>query len=364
MVSIVIPENSLIDLINAGLTVRHYTKKGEETKVLIVNEMEKEEFWNDIKKCADEKDRSLIILNFPLPSEEVLENIDLRPYEYSILYIPSEFISVTPESRKILLQKGIVSMPQREPYKCFPGGYIDRVEKRWMKIGEIVSFENELGPVREGIIQTIGGLLKKAKEDPSLTIQKIARNDAAFFYEAAKEPIPEISKHIEKPDLEIVFTKGRGSDLLRIAFDHFLACRKTPIGVRGEDESVILINAPTFAHFVMDKCDFKAKEQMKLGKGAALTLGIFDDANIGLLVGRLCQKNVLIKFGKPRFVVEKTLKRKLVGGKGPGGRFYRGIKEKYPDLEIKKDIITAPMNAFENVIDTLKETGTDFKIMA
>ena len=365
MVSIVVPENSLIDLINAGLTVRHFTKKGEETpKVFLVHELEKEEFWNDVKKYADEKDRSLLILNFPLPEERVLKNIDLKPYEYSILYIPSEFISMTPQSRKILLEKGIVSMPQREPYKCFPGEYIDKVEKRWMKISKTVSLENELVPIRERSIRIIDGLLKIVKEDPLLAIGKIAKDDVAFFDEAARESIPEISRRIGKPDLEIVFAEGRGSDLIRVALDHFLSCRKTPIGVRGIDESVILTNAPTFAHYIMNECDISVKEQIRLGKGSAFTLDIIDDANIGLLVGRLSQKNVLIKFGKPSFVIEKTLKRKLVGGKGPSGRFYRGIKEKYPELEIKKGMIATPRDAFENVIDTLKETGTEFKIMA
>lgn len=362
--SIVIPKNSLTDLINAGLTVRHYTKKGEETKVRFVNEMEKEEFWNNIKKYADEKDRSLIILNLPLPSEETLKNIDLRPYEYSILYIPSEFITVTPQSRKILLEKGIVSMPQRDPYKCFPGEYIDKVEKRWMKIGKIVSFENELGSVSKRSIHIVKGLLKLIGENPLLAIQKIADDDVAFFDEAGKRPIGRIYKHIRKPDLEIVFTKGRKLDLIRIAFDHFLIRGKTPIGIKGEDESVILTDAPTFAHYIINKCNIKAKDQMKFGKGAAIIMDITDDANIGILIGRLSQRNVLVKFGKPKFVVKKTLIRKLVGGRGPEGRFYRGIKEKYPEIEIKKDIITIPRDAIENVIDALKETGTEFKIMA
>lgn len=363
MVSIVIQDNSLVDLINAGLTVRHYKKKGEEIKVHFVNETKKEEFWNNIKKYVDERDRSLIILNFPLPEEEVLEKINLRPYEYSILYIPSEFISMTPQSKKMLLEKGIAFMPQRKSHKCFPGEYIDRVEKRWMKIGETISIESDLVAIKGSSIRILDGLLKIAKENPLLAIQKIEEDDVAFFAREAREPFPEISRRIEKPDCEVVFTKGRGSDLIRVAFDHFLSSRKTPIGVRGIDKSIILVNAPTFAHYIMDKCDIKAIEQIKLGKGAAFTLDTIDDANISLLIGRLAQRNMFIQFGKPRFVVQKTLQRRLVGGKGPSGRFYRGIKEKYPGIEIKKDIIATPRDAFEDVIDALKETGADFQIL-
>lgn len=372
MVSIVVPESSLTDLINAGLTVRYYHKKDVDTEVHFVNVKNRDQFWNDIGRYIDEKDRSLLILNFPLPSEEILKKIKLRPYEYSILNIPSELIAVTPQSKKILLEKGIVSMPQRATYKCFPGEYTDKVERRWVRLSKLISFEREIGSINEKRVRILKGLLKIMGEDPHLAIQKIESDDVDFLCGAGTEEIP-ISKHLEKRDLEVVFTQCKGFDLFKAAFYHFLHCRKTPLGIKGEHESIILTEAPTFARYIFQKCNLTTKDEIRSGKGAAISTSILDETDIGILVGRLSQRNVTIEFsGKPKYVVLRTLKRRLIGEKGSGGRSYRGIKEKYPELEfmkrytgeVRKNIIYTPRYAFENVVDTLKETGTEFKIMA
>jgi hypothetical protein len=365
VVSIVIQANSLPDFVNAGLTVRHYKMKGEEAKVYFLSEAKSEEFWSRIEKYVDKRDRSLIILNFPLPSKEILESINLEPYEYSILYIPSILISMTPQSKKTLLEKGIVFMPQRAIYKCFPGEYIDQVEKRWMSINQAISFESELEYKKD--ISIIVGLLKMSQKDPHLTIDKIANNDLEFFGNLGKESIPEIHRYIERPNLGIGFTESSGVDLIQIALGRFFSdkkIKKTLIGIKGKKGSLILTASPTFADHIFNKDQIKARHIMNFGKGAALLTDQIDDTSISLLVGRLSQQNVFIEFHDSKFVVKKTLLRKLMGGKGPGGRIYKGLKETFPEIDVKKDMIKTPIAAFENVIDTLKETGTEFRIIS
>jgi len=363
MVSIVIQDNSLTDLVNAGLTVRHYAKRDINSKVYLESIEQKEQLWSNLEKYVDQKDRSLLILNFPLPSEETLEKIDLRPYEYSILSIPSELLTVTHKSKKILLEKGIVSMPQRNTYKCFPGEYVDQVEKKWMRISRIMSFEDKPGLINERDKQIIKGMLKTIR-DPHLVIEKISEDDATFFSEAGEKVVPDTAKHIRKAGIEIVITSSKGCDLVQNAFYHFLECRTTPLGIKGMDESVILTMAPTFAYHMIRKCDIPTFGEVKSGKGAAIITKALDDVSMGILLGRISQRIVPIRFGKPKNVVEKTLKRRLIGGKGPKGRSYRGIKGRFPELEVKSRIIHAPRNAFENVIDVLRETGTAFEIKA
>jgi len=332
---------------------------------------EKEQFWNDIGKYIDQRDHSLLILNFPLPTEDILRKVNLQPYEHSIVNVLSHLVTITQKSKKILLEKGIVSMPERDVYKCFPGEYTDKVEKRWMNIGRAISFESKLWSIDERTIRIIKGILKTMGEDPHLATQKIMEDDAEFLYEAGGEEIP-IFKHLDKPDLEVIFSRCSGFDLFKAAFYHFLNCRKTPLAVRGEDESVFLTEAPTFAYFIFKKCRITPKEEIRSGQGAAIITPLLDETDMGILIGRLSQTSIRIEFGKPRNVVQKTLMRRLVGGKGPKGRVYHSIKEKYPDLEVmhehtfstEKRIIYTPRNAFENVIDTLKETGTQFRIVA
>lgn len=362
MVSIIIPENSPVDLINAGMSLRHYTKKGDSLSINILNENDKEKFWNNIKKYIDEKDHTLLILNFPLPSEEILKNLKIEPYEYSILYIPSKFISVTPQIKKILLEKGIVSMPQREPYKCFPGEYIDEMEKKWIEIGKRISLKNDLDEKPAKHNKIINGILKKMEENPMQVVKKIANDDTDFFIEASQSELPEVLKHIKKTDLEIISTKGKRPELVRLAVIHFLDCKKPLIGVKGVDSSLILTNAPTFAQFIIDDAKINTEVRWKFGGGAAMFIKTVEDTDIDFLLGRLSQKKLFIKFGSPKNVVKKTLRRRLLGGKGPKGRVYRGVKDIFPNIEIIQNIISLPRDAIEYVTDIFKETGTEFEL--
>lgn len=177
MVSIVIPEKSLVDIINAGLTKKYYNEENKEPRIYLVNKEEAEIFWKDIKNYIDERDSLLYILNFPLASEETLKSISLTPYEQVVIYVPSKLIDVTQKSNKILLEKGITSMPPREPYKCFPGEYNSEFEKKWMEIGELLSSEHEGKWISKETNETIFELIETAKKDPYLAIDKIANEE-------------------------------------------------------------------------------------------------------------------------------------------------------------------------------------------
>jgi hypothetical protein len=362
MVSIIIPTNSLTDLVNAGMAVRYYAKRGERTKVFFVNENNIEQFWIGIREYVDSQDNSLLILNLPLPPETELKKIDLEPYEYSILYIPSHLIAISPEDKEILLEKGIAIMPQRNVYKCFPGNYAGQIEKKWIEINKVISFESE--KITEGSkVRIVKGLIRALEEGPKCVVEKIADDDEKFFNELGKKPSPKIFKRVCGPDLELVYTEGGGRDLLEVAFLDFLSGGRIPIGIKGEKEFMFLIDSPTFAHSVLENCNLKAEYEMRLGKGVAIFTNLSDDAMIGLLLGRLAQKFVIIRTGRPEFTTMKTLMRRFIGGKGPGGRSYRGIIEKFPEMEFRRNLVSAPRGAIEEVIDTLKETGTKFKIV-
>jgi hypothetical protein len=368
MVSIVIPKNSLTDLINAGLTVKYYAKKGESSKICLIDEDEKETFWSELQKYADD-DRALIILNFPVSSDETLKAMPVEPYEYSILYVPSETLAVTVQTKKILFEKGIITMPQRSIYKCFPGDYTGVVEKKWMELSKIISFEKEVKPSDKKTIHILIGLLKTMENEPLLAISRIAKDDECFFEKIGEaEPTPQVAKHISHKNLEMVFlAKAKPAlepNILQTAFLHSVHFRNNPLSIKGNAESVVLIDAPTFAYQVFHDHKVKPKSQIRLGKRTAIFTENIEAAEMGAIVSRLSQRNILIKItGRPKFVVGKTLTRRLIGGKGPKGRFYRGIKEEYPELALNNNIISTPRSAFEVVIETLKETGAKYEII-
>lgn len=174
MVSIVIPSSSLVNIINAGLTVGFYKKENKKTKVYLINKEEKEIFWKNVKEYIDKEDGLLLILNYPLAPKEILKKIKLKPYKYPILYVPSKLITETSESKDLLFKKGIVSRPPREQYKCFPCKYPGETEKQWMEIGRLVSEDNKGEWISEETNQIIFGLIKTAKKDAYLAIDEIA----------------------------------------------------------------------------------------------------------------------------------------------------------------------------------------------
>jgi len=363
MVSIIIPANSLTDLVNAGMAVRYYAKRGERTKVFFVNENKIEQFWIGIREYVDSQDNSLLILNLPLPPETGLRKVDLEPYEYSILYIPSHLIAISPEDKEIMLEKGIAFMPQRNVNKCFPGNYAGQIEKKWMEISKVISFESEK-IAEESKVRIVKGLIQALGENPKRIVEKIADDDEQFFDKLGKKRSPKIFKRFCGPDLELIHAKGSGRDLLEVAFLNFRSDGRIPIGIKGDKEFMFLIDSPTFAHSIMKNCNLKAEYEMRLGKVAAIFMNLSDDAMIGLLLGRLAQKFVIFRTGRPEFTTMKTLMRRFIGGKGPAGRSYRGIKKKFPEMEFRRNLISAPRGAIEEVADTLKETGTRFEIMA
>lgn len=362
MISIIIPTNSLTDLINAGMTHRYYTKKGEKVKINFINIEEKKGFWEDIKNYID-NGGLLLILNFPLPTDiNILTNLEMEPYDFSILYLPSKMIPITSKQKKILLEKGIVTMPQREPYKCFPGEYVDKIEKRWMEISKLISLTIKPPKIGEEDLKLINGILQIAEKNPNLVIEKIANDDIEFFINESQISTSEEIERNEGPDYEIITTDSKKEELIPLAFHHFLTHRKSVIGVKGVDSLLILTVAPTFANCIFSVYEINPEGYWKFGDKAGLFINIKEEPEMPVLVGRLSQRYLFMEFGSPKFVHKITLTRKLIGGKGPGGRSYHGIKDYYPSIEIRKNLIKLPINAFENVIHVFQETGTKYKI--
>lgn len=365
MVSIVLPKNSLTDLINAGLTTRYYAEKGEPSKIYLIDEDEKEQFWKEPQKYADE-DHALIILNFPVSSDETLKLITLEPYEYSIIYVPSEAIVFTPETKSILLEKGVITMPQRSVYKCFPGDYTGKVEKRWIELNKIVSFEEDTAPTDPKTIHVLRGLIKTMESDPASLVSKIANDDELFFEKIGKaEPEAQFAKHISNDNFDVIVLAQSQpeTDAFQTAVMHSVLFRKFPVSVKGERWSVVLTDSPTFAGHVFHGYNVKPRARIKLGDRAAIFTKNMEDVQMGAVVGQLSQKNIRIKIlGKPTRVVGKTLERRLIGGRGPEGRSYRGINKTYPEIQLRNGVITAPRKAVEVVVKTLRETGTNYEI--
>lgn len=363
MKSIIIPKNSLADLINAGMTVRFYKKKGEEINLNIINAEEKEEVWKNIKSYAVEEG-TLLILNFPLPSDlKILKNLNLEPYDYPILYLPSIKIPITPIYKKILLEKGIVSMPKRQLYKCFPGEYTDKIEKKWIEMSKLISLPVKPKNLNEKYVNIIKGILKTAENNPKLVIDKISNNDINFFLDESQNSSTEDLKHIQGSDYEIIETNSKREELIPLAFYHFLRHRKNIIGVKGIDSFLIHTVAPTIAFHIFKDYEINTEGLWKFGDNASMFIDIKEESDMPFLVGRLSQKKIFMEFGSPKYVVKKTLTRKLFGGKGPGGRSYRGVKDNYPSIEKFKNIISLPINASENVIHVFQETGTKYEIL-
>lgn len=364
MVSIAIQENSLTDIINAGLTVRHYHKQDKDTNIHLIKEKKSDYFWLNLNRFADKNDNMLLIINIPVSNHEILEKIDMEPYEKSIIYLPSKNLSIDRESKKILLEKGIVTMPQRNTEKCFSGNYKGKIENRWMNICNLISFENKIYRIYNKTKKIIDGFITQSIKNPYKVIDFISNNDINFFENEGEIILDKIKpRSCLKSTFKILYSDYSGIDLFRAAIQLYLFIKNVPISIKGKEETLLLTNTPTLTKIIMKKCKINPKENIKLGKGLAMFLKEKEDINIGILMGKITPTKLIIQFNPPQSAHMKTLRRRLIGGPGPEGRLYRGLIEKYPEIEIKAPYIETPRDALENVIDVLVETGAEYDII-
>jgi hypothetical protein len=202
--------------------------------------------------------------------------------------------------------------------------------------------------------------------EPASLISNIANDNEAFFEKIGKaQPEAQFTKHIINDNFEaIVLAENQpDTDALQTAFMHSVRFRKFPISVKGSKGSVVLTDSPTLAGYVFHGYNVKPRARIRLGNQAAILTKNIEDVEMGAVIGQLAKQNIRIRItGKPKTVGRKTLRRRLIGGKGPKGRSYRGIKDKYPEIQLENGIITAPRKAVEEVVGTLRETGTDYEI--
>jgi len=332
MVTIAILENSVTDIINAGLTKKYFMKNDVETQIHFINENKINHFWNNVKKYTNKNDDTLIIINIPLPHNETLQKLELEPYEKTIFYLPSKKLSITESNKKILFDKGIVEFN------------IPRIYKKTKLI--------------------LDGIINISLNNKELAIEKILENDISFFFDEGEFlSVDSKIRDCKKQGFLLFNSAYSGISLLRASIQEFLKTKLVPIGIKGENEYLLLTSTPNFTNHILHECKFRDNFSILFGNGAAIFFNENDYDAFFITIGKTTPIEIMIRYDEPTLVHERTLKRRLIGGPGPEGRRYHGLNEKYPNLIVDGKYVVTPRNAIEEVIDILTESGSSYKIV-
>ncbi|MCK5559406.1 MAG: hypothetical protein KAJ51_02390 [Thermoplasmata archaeon] len=358
-------KNSPIDLINTGLTMYYYKKDKKDINYTLLENTEINSFWKNIKKYIDKKDKSLIIINIPI-NESYIKQIKLSPWEAAVLYISDTYIRLSTEMWDKLLTKGITPIPQRVPSQCFVGNYTSKKSKRWMKISENLSFE-KFNKLNNKSIELICGLVETAQKKPDQIIKNVIKDIFEF-----KSPVcsdHEIKKTLSLSKSEIYRYKkktGIVSILIRKLFEN----KKHHIGIVNSDISVIFSVKPTYTKRVMNSYGIKYKSLIRFGKAEAIEIINGSPEIVSWIIGRDTTCDNTIGDLTPTLITKRTLKRRFFGdittqrtADKTYTKHYKSLKDKYPEIEKLEKAIRIPEEGFEEVIDMLEESKTNFKIL-
>ena len=365
MVNIVTMKNSPIDLINTGLTMYYYKKDKKDVNYILLENTEIKSFWKSIKKYTDKKDKSLIIINIPI-KESLINQIKLSPWDAAVLYISDTYIRLSTEMWDKLLTKGITPIPQRAPFQCFVGNYTSNKSKRWMKISENLSFE-KFNELNNESIELICGLVETAQKTPDQIINNVIED--IFEFRSPVYSDQDIKKILDLSKSAIYKYKKRigiVSILIRKLFEN----KKHHIGIVNNNISVIFSVKPSYTKKFMESYGINYRPLIRFGKAEIIEVINGSPEIVSWVIGRDTTCDITIGDLEPTLISQRTLKRKFFGEITTQSneektyiKHYKSLKDKYPDIEDFKKAIRIPEEGFEEVIDMLEESKTNFKIL-
>lgn len=246
MVNVIASRTSIPAVINVALTVKELRSQGKSVNYRFVGS----ELWENVLKFTDPSDRSLVILDVPLPKD--VNEIKIEPGEVAVLYVPSKLNSPTRIEREILTEKGISVTPDREVSRCFLGDH----EDEWVKLNEIISMErapeqSELEKVR-GIIQTS---LSSMEE----TVERVIKG------EDFKSP----RRIVKRERRSILLAEKNSPEVYADLFEIYVTEGVEPMLVHGAVNAIFTVK-PTF---FLDVSGEKLRLKARFGKGAVLEFG-------------------------------------------------------------------------------------------
>lgn len=378
MVNVVVPRNSVHALVNLALTMKELGREGKKARYQLVDEEQTNTFWKNLPKYVDRNDMSVIILDIPHPEFDALKQIALEPWKSVILYVPSELNAPNREERELMMEKGISVVPPRKTYESFLGD-ISSQNEMWRNFSKILSMEERGENIDEKELYIVKGIIEVAITSPRDAIDHIMKDSVDYFHDVgSKHRQPDFVLHTPSERICFVEVKRMSPKFYGNAFETYMKCNVDPIGIYGAMNAIFTIK-PTFC---MRLGEQETKEKVskkkfsfltRFGKGAIIGFsGQVDRSTVGYFSG-ICQRpQLLLKVSAPKFVTQKTLRRRLLGGKTSekieGERYekrYRGLAEHFSDLKfLTEDTLLVPEDAFENTIALLHRSGANYQLLA
>jgi hypothetical protein len=364
-VNVVTQLSSIHSLVNLALTIKELHKEGKNASYIFIPDDDLSNFWNNIQRYVDPKDRSLIILDIIHPESDVLEKIQFEPWKSVILYLISDLNAPNKRERELISEKGISITPLRRMSECFIGDVTGENEK-WIYYNKIISLEEKPDDLNKNDLSILRGIIGSCFKPRDEAIRYIQEGNIDFFLKLGREDKNEdIIVKTDQDRICSIEAKRSSPEFYGKAFETFLKCKFDPIAIYSPI-SAIFTSKPTY---YIQNSPFKVR--YRFGKGAIMSYGRLDKETISYFVGVGSSSRLLIEItNKPNNISYKTLKRRLFGGntserKGEKvyGKKYRSLKDSFKEIEsISNDKFLIPQNSFENVNALLHESGATYKV--
>lgn len=357
--------------VGAGLSAQEIRASGNLADIRFVGVDEISDFWLSLQHKTDERDRSLLILGLPPPSEEVMAKMKPNEGNQLITYIPNSHNALNIEQKSILRGKGIFVLPERETYDCFLGD-IRKASRRWLHYSRLLSLHqlDDIPPNSQDR-RFLTSFIQVALEQPTTAANKVSEN--GFDYFEKNRPLGPKKLSLKKlKGAEVIHSSLRDEpELVAAVFDKFLEHQFEPIGVIG-DGKWVLTNKPTYVRQVLPK-ELHIHDCVSFGKGAMLRFNRdVTESDFLVALGKCSFDKIVVevKSGQGNLSPSqwKALKRRILGGENKqvvGNKSYlkryHSIRDRDPEIRMEGRCIFATSKSFEEVVGVLRNMGVSYR---
>ncbi len=368
MVNVVVPEKSVQGTVNLALTINELKRQHRNATYQFVPESQQSDFWKNLRKHADKTDNSLLILDMPHPELSEVSGIELKPWQTTVIYIPSELNAPNREERDALVEKGISVVPARKTFECFVGD-LTAENEAWRNMSKILSMEEKSANIDRDELAAARGIAEKAIQAPKETINRIITGDLNYFRNLGKKrKEADVVVRTRDNNLVLIEAKRVSPKIFGVAFEACLKNDLDPVVIGGAIRALLTVKPNYIWQTTMEETPNLVA---RFGKGAIIRFNKkLDPRGLSYIAG-LNQQPVLLKFSEPKFISSKTLNRRLFGGKTSVRigekeyeKKYSSLRDRFPDLRfITRDTMLVPGDAFEDTIALLHESGSKYELL-
>ena len=367
MVNIIVPKYRPFSALAAGLTGREVSRAGQVPRFLFVEDADVPNLWKNPASYADEEDHAVIIVGVRPPSKQEAEGLPPVDAGVIVTYIPVRETS-SARTLEFVRKRGAFVAPPRRLADCYLGDPAT-VAIEWKALARLLLLESKTSTVSRQQERLLDGFLRAYFRNPGEAAAMVQRNEIGEL-EGLSTPAAERIRIVNLG--KAVRVKGSRESQSTVAVRGvvvYYRIRRQPILLDGR-EPAVFTTMPTLGTELLREMHLPTKTY-RFGPGGLVQFrGAVSEEKLLLFAGQLARERVPILLTSSGDYTEKTLRRRIVGGRTKERKglrtyekLYRSMKDSHPDVEMNGKLIQAGQDSFEPVVRLLRSSGAEFRIL-